>query len=276
MNELLTALDESVFTPELTQKIQDLFESKVQAVEASMEVKILEAQAETKDILEKLALTEAKAEEFAEYAKNSITEALELKAQEYGNSITESLTAKGEEYAEYMKEEYSTYMKEELEKTLDAYLGLVAEEFIQENKIAMDEASKTAKVNAILEGFESLLTTTGVDLSAIVEASAPKEIVEEDASLKKAFDKLVQENAVLKAEKQALIKESITEKYTSDMSIVQKDSFSRLAEMVAFSDSATYETKLSTIAETVSKKAQAVVETPMNEGTDVPKHKRWF
>lgn len=267
MNELLTTLDEAVFTPELTKKIQDLYESKIQDVMTEADAKVQEANTAMVEALEKLALVEETSAKEIEDAKALY----ESKGEEYTKYIAEAYEEKVTAYTEYMKEEMS--------KDLDAYLNIVAEEFIEQNKIAIDESAKLAKVNAILEGFDSLMISTGVELSSIVEAKKPESDKAEIKSMQKALDKVIAENAELKAEKEALIKESIIEKLTANMSIVQKDRFSKLAEMVVYSDS--FEDKLNTIAEAVSKKVEEVA-TVITEDVKPPvtnvkaDHKRYF
>lgn len=256
MDKLLTALDESVFTPELVNKIQELYESKVKEVQADLESKLEEATSTLEAKEAELQKVTEKAEAYAEYVKEEQAK----KIEEYVDYVKAEQKAKAEAYGEYVKEELTT--------TLDAYMAQVVEEYKEENKLAMEESAKSAKVSAILEGFDSILVTSGVALSQIVEAKNEKvEVVAESevAELKASMDKLLKENAKLKANVSSLEKDSVVSSLTSKMDIIQRDKFEKLAEMVVYTDKETYSEKLQTIAETVvaSKKEEVkpLVET---------------
>lgn len=277
MIELLKVLDESVFTPELTQKIQEMYESKISEATA-------EAEAKVATITESY---EAKILEMAEEAaakEQAITTELTEKAEAYAQLIEDELTEKAEAYGKLIQEEleadmdrYTQYIKEELSKNLDAYIDTVVEEYVEENKIAMDEAVQTQKVQAILEGFDALLVTSGVTLSQIVEAKTVTSPEAEVEGLKESIDKLVKENAKLKTNMVEMAKSEAMVKYSSGMSIVQRDNFEKLTEMVVYTDKDSYTEKLQTIAETILK--QPTVETTLSESktdTSAPAHKRYF
>lgn len=275
MNELLKTLDESVFTPELQSKIQDLYESKIQKVAAEYEAKLQEAETLVEQTEEKLAFIEAKADEYA----TQIKETYETKATKYAEYVQEHITEKAEAYAEYVKEE--------LTNTLASYLDIVVEEFVEENKVAIDESVQTAKVKAILEGFDSLLVTTGVSLSQIVEAKEDGSQTAELESLKATVNKLVKENSELKSQTVELAKQSAIDALSMDMTLAQKDKFAKLSEMVVYTGNIedTYK-KLQAIAETVSTKpvenqntiTESFVDEEIKQSTKADKfsHKRFF
>jgi hypothetical protein len=280
MDELLKTLDESVFTPELTSKIQELYEAKMTTVASELTDKIT-------------GEYEAKLQE-AEVLAESKIQAIEEKATAYAEMVKETYETKATEYAEYVKKEmeakateYAEYVKEELTSTLDAYVNLVVEEYIEENKIAIDESVQSAKMKAVLEGFDSLLVTTGVSLSQIVEAKSEAAVapVVENESLKATVDKLIKENVSLKTKVNNLVKESALDSLSADMTLAQKDKFGRLAEMVIFNGSKDeYIDKLNTIVETVVQKVDAPVATitesfkeeKIDSKVDIADHKRFF
>jgi len=266
---LLKTLDESVFTPELTSKIQELYESKITAIANDHDAKLQEVE----------ALAESRIQE------------VEEKATEYAEMVKETYETKATEYAEYVKESYETkvaeyteYVKESLTNDLDAYMNVVVEEFVEENKIAIDESVQSAKVKAILEGFDSLLVTTGVSLSQIVEAKDESTPVAEIESLKSTVNKLIKENASLKSEIAEKTKQAVVESLSVDMSLVQKDRFLKLAEMAIYTGSMDeYTAKLQTIVETVTAAPSVEKPTLIKESvteTVVAKpsadHKRFF
>ncbi len=251
MDELLKTLDESVFTPELTQKIQDMFESKVSKISEEYE--------------EKAQILETKATEYAQLVVEEYEEKaqiLEAKATEYAEYVKEELEAKTTEYAEYVKEE--------LTSTMSAFLDVVVEEYVDENRLAVDSSIEAAKLKAVLEGFDSLLVTTGVSISQIADAKVEGSSESEMASLKESVSKLIKENAKLKADMGLLSQKAIVEKLSVDMNLAQKDKFEKLVETVTYSnDIEAYEAKLNTIAETISKKEEAKPEKTLTESKTI-------
>jgi hypothetical protein len=256
MDELLKTLDESVFTPELTSKIQELYEAKITAIADEHETKL-------KDIE---ALAESRIQE------------VEEKATEYAEMVKETYESKATEYADYVKES--------LTNDLNDYLAIVVEEFVEENKVAIDESVQSAKVKAILEGFDSLLVTTGVSLSQIVEAQDTTSPTAELETLKVTVNKLIKENASLKTELVEKSKQSVIDTLSIDMSLVQKDKFLKLSEMAVYSGSMDeYTSKLQTIVETVvstpsveKPKEKIITENvvPSTVAKTTTDHKRFF
>jgi hypothetical protein len=202
MDKLLESLDEAIFTPELKVQIQELFESKIEAIKEESEAKLAE----------EIEATEAKAKEYAEYVK-------------------EAHEAKAKEYAEYVKEE--------METTLSAYIARVVEDFVEENKIVIEESVENAKLRALLEGFDSMLKTGSVYLSDIVETKTETEAKTDESleALKAQISELVKESATLKAEKAELVKESIFAEVTADLTLVEKAKLEKLAKFVKFNES---------------------------------------
>lgn len=228
MEQLLESLDEAIFTPELKGQINELFESKIQAIKEEYEAKTAEVEAK---IEEAIAAEKEKAEAYAEYVK----EALEAKTVEY-----------------------TDYVKEELENTLSAYMDKVVEEFIDQNRITIEESVENAKLRALLEGFDSMLKTGSVYLSDVVEAKTESGTAKELSAVKEELSKVIKENADLKAEKENLVKESIYTEITEGMTIVEKEKFSRLTKFVKFneSDVESYKDSLISFKEEVLKKVE--------------------
>ena len=287
MNKLLSTLDESVFTPELTSKIQELYESKINEINdsAKEELKVVTEAYEAKLQVMEVTLTE-KAEAYGKNIVDSLTNTLSEEAEAKADLIREEFSKKAEAYGKYVSdsmtekaEDYVQYVKTELTDNLNIYMDNIVEAFIEENKIAIDEASQTAKVNAILEGFNSLLVTSGVALSQIVEAKSEATTdVEVDDTLKESVNKLVKENAKLKNKIADLEKQEVAAKLVEGMSVVQRDKFETLSEMVAYTDMETYTSKLQTISEAIRKTNETNVEIPLIESahTSTESYKRYF
>ena len=201
--------------------------------------------------------------ELAEETKVALQESFDKKVLAEAVILAESKEA---EYEEYMLAQM-TEMKADLEDTMNAYLEKVVETFVEENTFAMDEAINSEKYEAVLEGFNSLMITTGVEIAQIAEAKEIEdeaivaEAEEEDASIGEMADKLMAENIELKTKNAELLKTGLVKESMEDMTAVQKDKFLKLASVVEFDETnpVDFITKMDTLVEAVKEAKVAPV-----------------
>ena len=194
--------------------------------------------------------------EIAEETKVALQESFDKAVAVEAVKLAES---KEEAYEEYMLTQM-TEMKTELEDTLDAYLEKVVELFVEDNTFAMDESINSEKYEAVLEGFNSLMIATGVEITQIAEA---KEV---DASTSEMADKLMAEVIELKAKNAELLKTGLVKESMEDMTAVQKDKFLKLATVVEFDENnpVNFINKMDTLVESV----KGEVSTPVVEKSE--------
>jgi len=199
-----------------------------------------------KQILESLDIsTEIKNELSESFDKAVLVEAVKL------------AESKEEAYEEYMVEQLKT-IKAELEDTLDAYLEKVVEQFLEDNKFAIDESIKSEKYEAVLEGFNSLMIATGVEIAQIAEAKEEEEREEDNsdqiAEANNMADKLMSENIALKEKNAELLKTGLIKEVAENMTPLQKDKFYKLAKIVEFdaSEPLDFINKLDVLSDSIS------------------------
>jgi DNA-binding transcriptional MerR regulator len=208
-----------------------------------------------KQILESLDISEEIKEELSE----SFDAAVLVEAVKLAES-------KEEAYEEYMMAQLEE-MKAELEDTLDAYLEKVVEQFVEDNTFAIEESIKSEKYDAVLEGFNSLMIATGVEIAQIAEAKEEIE-GETNESAEALADKLMEENMELKERNAELLKTGLVKESAEDMTAVQRDKFLKLARVVEFDENnpVDFIEKMDTLVESVkgekvvAEKAQKVEE----------------
>ena len=207
--------------------------------------------------------------EVSEETKSLLKESFDSAVLTEAVKLAESKEA---EYEEYMVSEM-TNMKEELENTLDAYLEKVVEQFIADNTFAIDESIKSEKYDAVLEGFNSLMIATGVEIAQIAEAkeegSEVSELVEAAEEAEELADSLMEEVRALKERNSELLKTGLIKESMEDMTPIQKDSFLKLASVVEFDESnpADFIEKLDTLVESVKGSKIEKVEENIVEST---------
>ena len=202
--------------------------------------------------------------DLSEELKSELTESFDKAVLVEAVKLAESKEA---EYEEYMTVQM-TEMKTDLEDKLDEYLTRVVEEFVEDNTFAIDESIQTEKYEAIMEGFNSLLITSGVELTQIAEA---KEISDEENAIVEGeleevnaerADRLMEEVMELKGKNAELLKTGLIKESMETMTELQKDKFLKLASIVEFdaTNPVSFIGKLDTLAESVSGEKVEVVE----------------
>ena len=211
LEKLFESLDEKVFTPELKKALEAQFN---EAVETKAE-----------------SIAEAKIEE-----------------------EIDSLNEKAEQHVEFLNkksEEYTAMKQTEMVESLDKYLERVVDKFVAEAKDLLAESVKSEKADMIIEAFDAMLVATGVQVAKIVEAKDETAIDTKLAENTAKYDALVEENIALSEENKKLIKMGVISELKEGLSLVEAEKFEKLAELVEFSKSGEFLTKLTTIKESV-------------------------
>ena len=211
LEKLFESLDEKVFTPELKKALEAQFNEAV----------------------------ETKAESIAEAKIEEEIDSLNEKAEQH----VEFLNKKAEEYIE-MKQA-------EMVESLDKYLERVVDKFVAEAKDLLAESVKSEKADMIIEAFDAMLVATGVQVAKIVEAKDETAIETKLVENTAKYDALVEENIALSEENKKLIKMGVISELKEGLSLVEAEKFEKLAELVEFSKSGEFLTKLTTIKESV-------------------------
>lgn len=244
------------------------------------------------EILKKInseVLTEAVVSELKSAFDSAVTEAVEIKNKEYMSTtliseterILDKYDAKFAEFTSTLsesKEKEVESIKNELVESLDSYLEIVVDEFIKENKVTIDKEVEAEKVNAIIEAFDTLLVTAGVDISRMVESktevedkineSAERKVVE----MEKRLDKLISEKKDLEKMNKDMLIIGLKTEVCEGLSVIQKDKFEKLASIVDMGDDKMeYLSRLEAIKESIVSdvKVDKVVQESDNKKVDV-------
>ncbi len=215
MEKLFEAIDSEVLDDDMKKSLQESFDAAVEAKSTEMIAERVEKEVQAKVLEEK--------------------ESLET------------------EYSE----KYSTKLDEYKAETTDRiseYMELVVEEYLKENEVKIDESIKTAQVDALLEGFDTMLVTGGVSLKNITDKTDDTVQQSEIAELTERVNTLVESNTSLKKHNKTLLKMGLINEVSEDMTMVEKDKFEKLSEMIELdlSNTSEYMNKLLTLAESVT------------------------
>ena len=203
-------------------------------------------------------------EEFQEKARVIFEAAIRSKVLE----IKEELRAS---YEDALIEEVQL-IKEELTDRVDAYLEYVADEWIQENALAVEHGLKTEMTESFLQGmkglFEDHYVTIPEDRYDVIES-----MVDKLDEMEEKLNEQIERNVALNRRLAESVADVIFAEVSEGLALSQKDKLASLAENVEFDGEDNYREKLVTLRESYfpSRVASAQRDDSENlsESTDV-------
>ena len=201
-------------------------------------------------------------EEFKEKAKTIFEAALKSKVAD----LKEALEAR---YEAALAEEVST-IKSALTERVDSYLEYVSEEWISENKLAVEAGLKTEMTESFLSGMKGLFEEHYVQIPEdkydVLESMVEK-LDEMETKLNEQIDKNISLNKRLSES----VADRIFDEISEGLAATQKEKLASLSESVEFESETSYREKLETLKEAYFAKKvapQTTTET-LSEGAEV-------
>ena len=203
-------------------------------------------------------------EEFQEKARVIFEAAIRSKVSEIKEDIKVA-------YEEALIEEVQV-IKEELTDRVDAYLEYVADEWMQENKLAVEHGLKTEMTESFLQGmrglFEDHYVSIPEDKYDVIES-----MVDKLDEMETKLNEQIERNVALKKRLAESVADVIFAEVSDGLALSQKDKLASLAENVEFESEENYREKLVTLRESyfssrVSSAQRDDSET-LSESTDV-------
>ena len=202
-------------------------------------------------------------EEFKEKARTIFEAALGAKVKE----IQEALEA---QYAARITEA-TEELKGSLQERVDSYLEYVAQEWMVENELAVEQGLKTEMTESFLSGmkglFEEHYVTIPEDKYDVLENMVDK-LDEMETKLNEQIDKNITLNKRL-AESSA---QGILDQVSDGLADTQKEKLASLAESVEFESEQEYREKLETLKESYFSRTAPAAKTQstqtLSEGVD--------
>jgi hypothetical protein len=179
-------------------------------------------------------------EEFQEKARTIFEAAIRSKVAE----IKEDLESA---YEATLVEEIQA-IKEGLTDRVDAYLEYVADEWIQENELAVEHGLKTEMTESFLVGmkqlFEDHYVTVPEDRYDVIES-----MVDKLDEMEEKLNEQIERNVALNRRLAESVADVIFADVAEGLALSQKDKLASLAENVEFDSEANYREKLVTLRE---------------------------
>jgi len=220
---------------------EETAEEEVVTEEETTEEEVVEE--ETYDVEEDInALLQGEelSEEFEERARTIFETAIKAKVAE----IQEELTA---QYEQTLEEQVAT-IKEELTDRVDAYLEYVAEEWMTENQLSVEQGLKTEMTESFLTGMRSLFEDHYVSIPE-EKYDVLSTMVEKLDEMEDKLNEQIERNIALKQRLAESVADTIFSEVCEGLALSQKDKLASLAENVEFDSEEKYREKLVALRE---------------------------
>ena len=226
--EETTASSEDVVSEEETSE-EEVVSEEEQAPEAEYNIE---------EDVEALLAGEELSEDFQEKARTIFETAIKTKVAE----VQEELKA---QYETTLEEEVSV-IKEELTSRVDAYLEYVAEEWISENQLAIEQGLKAEMTESFLTGMRSLFEDHYVTIPE-EKYDVTTAMVEKLDEMEDKLNEQIKSNVALNQRLAESVADVIFSEVCEGLALSQKDKLASLAENVEFDSEDNYREKLATL-----------------------------
>ena len=214
-------------------------EEETSEEEVVSEEEVIEAEYNIEEDVEALLAGEELSEEFQEKARTIFEAAIKTKVAE----VQEELKA---QYETTTLEEEVTLIKEELTDRVDAYLEYVAEEWITENQLAIEQGLKAEMTESFLTGMRSLFEDHYVNIPE-EKYDVTTAMVEKLDEMEYKLNEQIKSNIALNQRLAESVADVIFSEVCEGLALSQKDKLASLAENVEFDSEDNYREKLATL-----------------------------
>jgi len=183
-------------------------------------------------------------EEFMSKAGSLYEAAVLAKANEVIHEIHEQYEAAFEQEVEEVKQE--------LTEKVDSYLNYVVDEWMNENKLAIENGIRTEIAESFISKLKNLFVESYIEVPQN-KANLFDEMAETIEQLEGRVNEEVQRNVTLVNENKAMKAVGIFMEQTKHLTDVQSDKVANLAENIEFNTEEDFADKIKTLVENVSK-----------------------
>ena len=236
---------------------------------------------EPTEVEEIVAEEETVEEETVEYDMeddlNALVKGLELSEENQGkaktifesaiNSKASTIRAEIQEEFDSKLDEHVEEIKVGLQERVDSYLEYVADEWFDENQLAIENGLKADMTESFLEGMKGLFEEHYVEIPE-EKYDVLKSMVEKLDDMETKLNEQIEKNINLNGRLAESVADGILESVSDGLAATQKEKLASLAESVEFESDEEYREKLETLKESYfpHKGAPAAKSENLSEG----------
>jgi len=219
---------------------EDEEEENEDSLEESEEDDEVEEEYDIEEDVNALLAGEELSEEFQEKARTIFEAAIRSKVSEIKEQIQES-------YENALIEEVEI-IKQGLIERVDAYLEYVADEWVSDNALAIEQGLKTEMTESFLEGMKGLFEDHYVSIPE-EKYDVIESMVDKLDEMEQKLNEQIERNIALNNRLAESVADVIFADVAEGLALSQKDKLASLAENVEFDSEANYREKLVTLRE---------------------------
>jgi len=208
--------------------------------EASMKEELEEIEAQIEEDVDALLSGEELTEEFKFKARTVFEAALNARTEQIEEAIVR-------QYEEQLVEEIEV-IAEALTERVDAYLEYVADEWLKENALAVDQGLRTEFTESFLVNLKSLFEDHYVSIPD-EKYDVLESMVEKLDEMETKLNEQIENNVALNQRLAESVTDVIISEVSEGLALSQKDKLASLAENVEFDSEDNFREKLVTIRE---------------------------
>ena len=236
--------EDEVATEEGTEVVAEEETSEEEATEVVAEEEVTEEEVieeiNVEEDLQALIAGEELSEEFQDKARTIFETAIKTKVVEIKEELNES-------YAKALVEELDT-IKTGLTERVDSYLEYVADEWVQENQLAVEAGLKTEMTESFMEGMKSLFEEHYVTIPE-EKYDVLNSMVDKLDEMEGKLNEQIERNMALNSRLAESTADVIFADVAEGLADTQKEKLATLAENVEFESESDYREKLGTLKE---------------------------
>jgi len=188
----------------------------------------------------------------SELSEDFKTKATVIFENAVATKVAEEKEALEEAYVEKLEEEVKK-IEEDFEEKIDSYLTYVAEEWVKENKLAIEQGIQVEIAENFLKGMKTLFEESYVEIPEN-KVDIVAEMAEELEKKRTSLDEAMNMNIELQHELLEMKKMNIVKECTDGLADTQVDKVKDLVEMIEYEDDEQFSTRVKDIVENYFKK----------------------
>ena len=233
-------VEETISEEEVSEESEEVSEES--EGEVSPEFEALEEQIE--EDVNALLSGEDLSEEFREKAKTIFEAALNTRL----GQLEEAVVSHYEQQYQEKLEEVTSELVEELTERVDSYLEYVADEWVQENTIAVERGIQTQASESFLMGLKGLFEEHYVSIPED-KYDVLESMVDKLDEMESKLNEQIERNVSLNKRLAESTSDAIFSEVSEGLALSQKDKLASLVESVEFGSEDDYREKLVTLRE---------------------------
>lgn len=187
-----------------------------------------------------------------------------------------------ESYQAELSEEIET-MKTDMVEKVDSYLNYVVEQWMEENKLAVQQGLRTEIAEGFMNKLKDLFTESYIEVPES-KVDLVDELAQANEELEEQFNQAMAKSLDLAEQLEGLKRDAIIREHARDLAETQVEKLKSLVEDIDFEDDETFASKVKTIkesyftkkSETAQEEVTGVEEGELSEATNTDAMSRYL